>query len=168
MGKERIIYQEWIVALGRDPSVPWQEAASSGGSYDTAIITAVGKALSSLSEEEAAFIRLFYFQGLGYREISEKTNREIYRLEALHESAVRKLKTRLRRFLENRFDISSPVKYPDCPLCNHPEREEIDRLIRTKTAAETWKRIIKTLRDKYGLSIVMPQRLIGHKKYHMI
>jgi hypothetical protein len=168
MGKERIVYQDWIVALGRDPSLTWQEAVSSGGSYNTAIITAVGKALSSLSEEEAAFIRLFYFQGLGYREISEKTNRQIYRLEALHESAVRKLKIRLHRFLGNSFDISSPVKYADCPLCNHPERGEIDRLIRTKTAAETWKRIIKTLRDEYGLSIVTPQRLIGHRKYHMI
>ncbi len=165
MGQNRILYQEWIVKLGRDPARSWQEAADTGEGYNDEIVMAVTRALETLSEEEAAMIRRFYFQGLSYQEISRITGREIYRLGALHRRALRKLTARLRPLVQetcNRDDF----RKTGCPLCDHPAREEIDRLIYSKRREETWKRMIKTLRKEYALPIRSPQLIIGHLKYH--
>ncbi|MCP4569978.1 MAG: sigma-70 family RNA polymerase sigma factor [FCB group bacterium] len=165
MGRERIIYQNWIVELDYDPALgrPWEDVASG---YSEKVISAVNQVLDNLDPAEALFIRRFYFQGMSYRKISRLTGRAIHRLETLHNGAIRKLKIRLPAIL----DLPEPVALStnsDCPLCNHPESEEINRLICSKGSEETWRRIIKVLKETYGLVICSPQRLIGHQKYHI-
>ena len=91
----------------------------------------------------------------------------MYRLENLHQNAVRRLKRRLSGLLGGRFNTSAERKIV-CPLCRHPDVDKINALIRSKTREETWKRIIRILRDDFAVAGVMPQRLIGHRKYHMI
>lgn len=167
MGQNRIVYQEWIVNLGRDPARSWPEAADTGGGYNDEIVMAVTRALETLSEEEAAMIRRFHFQGLSYQEISRITGREIYRLDALHRRAMRKLTVGLRPLVEESCRRDHFPK-TGCPLCSHPAREEIDRLIHSKRREETWKRMIRILRKKYALPIRSPQLLIGHLKYHTL
>lgn len=166
MGRERIVYQDWIVELGRDPATIGQVPPPAQRCDSVPIITAVNQALHALEAEEAFFIRSFYMQGMGYREISRLTGRAIYRLEALHAGAVKKLKRRLYALLGGRYRIPAPPQ-PECPLCRHPRAEAIDRLIRAKSPEETWRRIIRELRHDYGIVIDTPQRLIGHRKYHM-
>lgn len=165
MGQNRIVYQEWIVKLGCDPARPWHETVDSGQEYNNEIMMAVTGALETLPEDEATMIRHFYFQGLSYREISRITGREIYRLDALHRRALRKLTALLRPLVEKTYGRND-CPGTDCALCNHPARQEIDRLIHSKRREETWKRTIKTLQQDYALPIRSPQQIISHLKFH--
>ncbi len=169
MVKDRLVYQDWIVALGHDPCLHWQEAAGAGTSYNAAAIRAVTEALGMLSEDEAAFIRLFYFQGMRYEDMGRLSGRAKHKLARLHQKAIRKLRLCLQEILD-----PPPPRAPSAPsqitclVCNHPRRDEINLLIKSKSNRETWKRIIRTLRQEYDLMIPNPHRLIGHRKYHMI
>jgi len=167
MGSNRIIYQDWIVELGHDPTQAYRLTPGPEETYNRAIITAVNRAMEALDEEERAFIRAYYLQGMSYRQISRITGQAIYRLENLHQNAVRRLKRRLSGLLGGRFNISTEREIV-CPLCRHPDVDKINALILSKTREETWKRIIRILRDDFAVAGVMPQRLIGHRKYHMI
>jgi hypothetical protein len=165
MGTSKLVYQEWIVTLGRDPARSWQEAACVRPSYDDEAILAVTEALEMLSEEEAALIRDFHFRGLSYEDISRTTGREIYRLELLHRRALRSLTVRLRPWFESK-DARTGHPQSTCLLCRHPARKEIDHLLHSKRREETWKRIITILRETYKAPIRSPQQIIGHLKYH--
>jgi RNA polymerase sigma factor (sigma-70 family) len=187
----RVIYQNWLVEISADPaqterqsngdevrSISLDEPTTALIGDDAAvessqeneraqsIIRAVRKALRSLSEPEREFIMQFYFSGKTYRQISDQTGRAIHRLEALHKRAVRKLRKALDAFVRDRLGIKtdSPT---DCPICRSPYLAQIDLLIAERDCTETWKPIIKTLREKYQLQIRSPQVLIGHEKYHM-
>jgi len=161
---KRIVYQDWIVELGRDPSRPQAD----GGTYEynQEIIAAVNRAMERLSDHESEFIRLYYMQGMNYRRISQETGKPIHLLEALHQRALRRLKPLLHDLLGGRYNIPAPQENV-CPLCLHPRSEEINRLIRSKTKPETWRRIIISLRDEFGIVLPTLQQLVGHNKYHI-
>ena len=107
----------------------------------------------------------FYYMGESYREISEKTGRAIYKLTALHNRSIKKLKNRLAVFVRERFGVKNK-KIGKCPVCDSEYRGEIDEIIANRDKKATWKPVIKLLKDRYGLVINTPQVLIGHTKYH--
>ena len=166
MSGRRIIYQNWIVALGFDPAQNWYQSVKSPET-NKKLIRAVNEVLVLLDKPEADFIRCFYFQGMTYRTISNLTGRAIYRLETLHQQALEKLRRYLKDQLKSYITEESQIKSA-CPLCCHGRREEIDRLIASKGERETWRRIIRQLKTEFNIEITTPQRLIGHLKYHMI
>lgn len=166
MAPSRLIYQDWIVNLGFDPAGSWQQAAVKSKQNPT-LVKAVSEALLLLKNDEADFIRSFYYQGMTYPQISRQTGRAIYRLEALHRRALIKLRHTLSSSLGVCGSANLSMK-DSCPLCSHTQRIEIDALITSKKPQETWHRTIKTLKEKYGLFIKTPQRLIGHRKYHIL
>ena len=67
MGYARIIYREWIVALGRDPNMPRFDMLPRERKNCREIISAVSRAMVALDREEEEFVRLFYMQGKTYR-----------------------------------------------------------------------------------------------------
>lgn len=165
MGRDRIVYQNWIVKLGRDPDIKIHDIGEPTP-YNQRIIAQVNDVIDSLDIDEADFIRRFYMQGICYREISELTGRAIYRLEALHYRALKKIRNRLGSFLSDSFEISVKAA-SDCPLCTHTNNDRINNLIRAKPKEETWKKIITTLKNEYQIKIGTPQIIIGHVKYHI-
>ncbi len=167
MSRERIVYQNWIVELGRDPTTTWDEQSRSPDGYNLKIINAVNRALSLLDEDEVSFIRAFYIQGLTCRQISVETERAIYKLESLHRGALKKLRKSLHHLLGEKYHIPEPDNHI-CPLCAHPRSDEINRLLKSKTDQETWKPIIRILRRRYGIVLSTTQILVGHHKYHMM
>jgi len=164
--KDRIVYQDWIVSLGGDPSLTWEERSREGGTNNQTIIRAVNQVLESLTEEESGFVRCYYFQGMSYQAIGDLTGRARYRLELLHNRALKKLRKRLAATLGGKYHIPLPGD-GECPLCRHPRKTEINTLIQTKGTEETWRRIISTLRGEFGIRMVTPQQLKGHQKYHI-
>lgn len=188
----RIVYSNWIADIGYDPSqqidmseisIPEHLLVSLDeigaaiivgpiGSRPTAdkeqlelLQTTVRAALELLNEEEREFIIRFHFMGESYRHISERSSRAIYRLEALHKRAVRKLKNELAGFVANRFGVKQTILRP-CKLCSSPHREQIDRIISNRDRRLTWRPVIRQLREKYDLRLKSPMLLIGHEKYH--
>ncbi|MFH2049866.1 MAG: sigma-70 family RNA polymerase sigma factor [bacterium] len=110
MSNSRVVYQNWIVDLGRDPlKQGFQNSAFE--KPDEQIKEAVSSALKKLNANEQEFIIQFYYMGKSYQEISTQTGRVIYKLEALHKRALKKLEARLQGFVSNRFDIKrgSPI-----------------------------------------------------------
>lgn len=193
MGKKKIVFQNWIVELGRDPNSTHEYRDSPEMvSLDSGLIgkvtdqktrdliarradreklqAAVQKALAKLSDDEEEFIRQFYFMGISYRIISEKSGRAIYRLEAIHRRALKKLRKELSDFVERRFNLKMGQTQADkgatCLICNSTAREEIDRLISGRNKEASWTAVIREIRSKFGLKIRSPQLLIGHEKYH--
>ncbi|MDH4156079.1 MAG: sigma-70 family RNA polymerase sigma factor [candidate division Zixibacteria bacterium] len=191
MSKGRLTYQNWIVDIGFDPDagspagVGWgDDEIKSAGDIDseavgvqktaapgreqpvTALIRQkVAAALEHLNREEKEFITRFYYMGQSYREISEKSGRAVYKLAALHERALKKLKALLGGFVAEKFKIDAdPV--PTCPLCASRYRREIDQLIDRRGRKATWKPVLKLLKEQFGIKVRSPQLLIGHSRYH--
>ena len=172
MGKNRLVFINWIaesgLAVDKSTYFPPNETELERINVRAAMIRQrVGEALRRLSEEEKEFVERFYYIGQGYREISEKSGRTVYKLEAVHKRAFRKLKKELAPMVKEFYDLDIEKKSElTCPLCRSPYREEIDRLIGSRDRQGTWRPIIKVLREKYGLKINTPQILVGHEKYH--
>lgn len=193
MPRNRIVYQNWIVDLGYDPSLRnrteiWHEGDTELISLDTPdaelidtetvshtdnmairIQQQVSRSLLCLTDEEREFITQFYFMGRTYKTISEKTGRAIYKLEALHKRALRKLKKELLPFVSKHWHITITKNQSNrnsCPICRSSYRNEIDQLIANRDKTKTWRPVLQILREQYGIIIRSPQILIGHEKYH--
>ncbi|UCC45016.1 MAG: sigma-70 family RNA polymerase sigma factor [Candidatus Zixiibacteriota bacterium] len=177
---KKVVCLDWVVEMGRGPRTDrngsrkyLDETAKSpeeiqGEARRQEFIQAeVREALASLVEDEREFVELFHFSGLSYAEISEKSGRPVYRLEALHKRALKKLRRELAPLVEKLYDFEPDGSSTrECIICNSPFRPEIDLLIKYKEDSETWRGIIRELRKKYGIRIRTPQTLIGHQKYH--
>ena len=164
----RVIFQDWIVERGHDPSRPVEPVdldLDSPADPARPIRDSVQAALARLPERDREVVERFYFMGQGYRELASQTGQSCYRLEALHRRAIRQLKKGLRRFVRDRYGIYSKP-HNDCPICRSPDRAEIDRLIARRDPEGTWRPIIRSLRNDFNITISTPQVLIGHEKYH--
>ena len=181
MSPERITYQNWIADLGRDPSQPLDFDGQSGpipvGTGDFEVLNnpeperrrrireAVAFALSKLSDNERELIEQFHYMGRSCREIAERSGRTIQPHEALHQRALRKLRTALAPIVKQLYDLGVSTD-PDCLICTSPHRATIDRLIRERSRSDTWRPMIRLLKSRFGIIITTPQTLIGHEKYH--
>jgi hypothetical protein len=130
----------------------------------------VALALRELTDDEREFVERFYYCGQSYREISEKSGRAVYKLEAVHKRAVRKLRRELtplvKKLFKMNFEPDDSMSRATCPICSSSHRNEIDKLIADRDRRGTWGPVIKSLKEKFGLRIKTPQVLIGHEKYH--
>jgi hypothetical protein len=126
---------------------------------------AVAFALSKLGDNERELIEQFHYMGRSYREISGRSGRSIHRLEALHQRALKKLRTALAPLVKQLYGLGVSTD-PDCPICTSPHRASIDRLIRERNRSDTWRSMIRLLKGRFGILITTPQTLIGHERYH--
>jgi RNA polymerase sigma factor (sigma-70 family) len=127
----------------------------------------VRKAVEKLSCEDKQFIRLFYFEFKTYQQIAGKLGRKIHKLERIHQRALDKLRILLAGFVQERFNLEVP-KSSSCIICNSPFRRELEQLIRDKRQDETYSRLIRIFKRKYGITVKTPQVIIGHRRKHMI
>ena len=132
-----------------------------------AIKRVVRRAVKKLSEEERIFIEKFYFEFKSYQEIAGILKKRIYKLERIHRRALDKMRILLSDFVKERFKLEVSQK-TDCLICNSPFRQELDELIKNKKKKETYGRLIRIFKQKYGLDIKTPQVIIGHQRKHMI
>jgi len=163
---KRIVYQDWIVDLGRDPAGPQSDETATTGGYNHEIIEVVHRTLEKLRPEEAEFIRLYYMQGMNLRHISRQTGKPIYLLEALHRRTLKKIKPLLQEFLGGKYNVPQPDAN-NCPLCRHSRSKEINIMIQSRSESETWRPIVEILRDEYGINLSTVSELTGHAKYHI-
>jgi RNA polymerase sigma factor (sigma-70 family) len=131
MSSSRVVYQNWIADLGRDPAVPIDSFYPNevGGQPDgrvdelerfTArlpdsqelqrvdrIRAAVTQALSKLSANEREIVEQFHFMGRTYSEIAELSGRAPHRLDALRQRALRKLRKILAPLVKELYGLGS-------------------------------------------------------------
>jgi IS30 family transposase len=167
MSPRKLTYQNWIVEIGFDPGRKGDISVGADRPRNERIIAAVREAVARLSPLEREFIERYYFCGQSCASIASALNKKEKRIEAIRRQAVIKLRKYLAGFVRKQFRIEVETG-PDCPICNSPCKAEIDRLIKNKKKKETWKKIIKMLKEDYSVIIRTPQILISHQKYHMI
>jgi hypothetical protein len=167
MQKIKLAYQNWIAEQGLPPKPFWEVSNPfNGGSRSTSKTdNEVQRAVNCLDEDEMELIVRFYFMGQSLSEISEKSHRQITRLESLRRRALRKLKSRLKLYVKNEYGLKVP-KGKSCVLCFSPDRMRIDEIIRKKSKGSTWRPVMREICRKFGIKIKAPSLLIGHKKYH--
>jgi RNA polymerase sigma factor (sigma-70 family) len=170
----RIRYLGWLTELcGRlDQEIEQRILGSSVDSEEDrkrqeSINREVRKAVQKLRPLERQFVELFYFDFRSYQQIAGIMKKKIYKLERLHQRALGKLRIVLSYFVKEQFKLE-PLQKTDCVICNSPFRKELDELIRSKKDEETYARLIKTFRQKYGINVKTPQTIIGHRRKHMI
>lgn len=167
MGKAKIIYQNWIAEIGADPhKIREVMSSDSPGLPDDEIVRAVQKALKKLPPFQRELIERYYFDGCSCEELSRDYDFRIREIRAYLRQAIKSLKKSLNPFVKGRFGLQTD-RIADCPICTSPFREEIEKLIIGRNPRETWKNVMKILRQDYGLDIKAPQTLISHKKYHI-
>ena len=188
MNKKRIIYQNWITDIGHDPSKDFNNDSpdnlnfmemigmNTGSLFNKQLLEkqkkigrlkkAVKNALEKLQVNEREFIVLFYYMGKTYREISEKSNKEIYRLEAVHKRALKKLKKELAGFVAREYGLKTESNNK-CIICQSDFCNQINEIISKRDKRKTWKPVLEEIELKFSLKIKSPQILIGHEKYHI-
>jgi len=186
MANNRIIYCNRIAESGRgqrEPEIPNQHPFSSldelaeeelerqaiptsSDNRRSVISEQVASAVRLLDDDEREFIARFYHMGETYREISEKSGRQIYSLEAIHKRALKKLRRSLAGLIEREFGFKVSNRNRPCLVCDSGHRDEIDELIASRPPETTWRAVLRTIAQRYEIRIVSPQVLIGHQKYH--
>lgn len=170
----RIRYLNWATEVHGELDQNLQrktEQALPGGALgkeiEESINIEVRKAVEKLSVEERQFVELFYFESRGYREISRKLNKKIYKLERIHTRAVEKLRILLANLVERHFGLRPPPT-AKCVICTSPHRQDLEQLIRNKKEEETYSNLIRLFKQRYGIQIKTPQTIIGHARRHMV
>lgn len=185
----KIKYQNWIYEILHETSPrpsPTGEGDFSlplvgeGGvsAVDPEIEQQVKQALTRLSEKEKIFVEEFYYQGRSYKEISGILKINLKQAEYLHRRAIFKLKNLLADFVERKFKIRVDKGILDksatnhkssvvCVICRNPKQKEIEKVISSKKEHQTWRIILKKLKQKFNLDVKAPQVLIGHMKHRV-
>jgi hypothetical protein len=131
------------------------------------IIDRVQGAIRRLSASEQHFVRLYWFEAWSDKELSERLGSGPKRLRSVKRQILIKLRWMLQGWAAQRFRIAQP-RGPDCVICGHPLRSEIDSMLSSKKPEESLGSVLRKLREDFGLSISTPQIVLGHMKYHMI
>ena len=170
----KIKYQNWIYEIFTETDSP--EENFSAVKADSELEQQVKQALARLSEREKIFIEEFYYQGRSYKEISAILKINLKQAEYLHRRATSKLKNLLADFVERKFKIKTDEVTLDksvtnrksgviCVICRNPKQKEIEKVIGSKKEHQTWRIILKKLKQKFNLDIKAPQILIGHMRH---
>jgi RNA polymerase sigma factor (sigma-70 family) len=172
--RSRIRYLNWVTEFYECPEGKLEEKvfphplhSQESLKIEELINRRVRKAVEKLPSEEKRFIQLFYFEFRSYRQIARILRRKVYKLERIHQRALGKLRILLADFVKKQFKIRVPEE-TDCMICRSPYRRELEKLIGNKKEEETYAKLIKVFKQKYGIDVKTPQVIIGHRRKHMV
>jgi len=84
---------------------------------------------------------------------------------------IRESRDRLKHVLASRMHERWPNRFRKprvCPICSHPKRDLIEKIIAAKKPKESWAFINTKIKKRCGKSINPPSVLIGHLKNHIM
>jgi hypothetical protein len=126
----------------------------------------VRRAVAKLDCHQREFVECFYFMGETYEQIQKRLGKERYKLERIHQQALERLRFLLADFVEAHFGFKVE-RANRCPICSHPKKEKIERILERKRPEESWRPIMKILRKEFGLESTAVQTVIAHLRKHM-
>lgn len=176
MQRKRVVFHEKVVnhysvrhALFRFETGLGSEPGATDPKYGrrqpSAVVAAVQEAVSRLSPEEQELVHQLYVLGRSIPDLAAATGQSADRLQTVHHRIQRRLRSLLGPFVCREYGLAvGETGY--CPVCRSPRRGEIDRIIAAKRLDQTWRPIMRTIREQTGLTVRSPHVLIGHRKYH--
>lgn len=159
---KKVVHYNWIYQTLREGI--WQNVEAT--EKQKRVIAAVQSEIAKLTELEQEFIRMYWFEGMSTAQISDLLGKKVYKLEGMSRRIQRKLKNRLSEFVSREFDVESGSS-KKCLICSSQYRAQIDQMLKSKKPEQTYKHIIKTLKNDFGITVKTPQIIIGHQKYHI-
>jgi hypothetical protein len=108
---------------------------------------------------------MYHFENLDFEQIAAALGISQTNAVKLHNEAMvilkHKLADRVRRRWPGRVAGTSR-----CPICDHPKRDQIEKIVAGKKTTESWGTINKRLKSSIGRIFHPPTLLINHQKYH--
>ncbi len=150
-------YQHWMDAM--------VDLVATGDDDDQELDRTVRQALEKLEEPEKELAERRYLMGQSIAVISEELRRSERDTERGLREVSLKLKRLLKPYVEKRYNTGI-IYQRRCSICEFANRECAEEIIAGKQKKETWRRVMRELRQ-LGLSIDSPQAVIGHVKYHL-
>ncbi|HSG99132.1 MAG TPA: sigma factor-like helix-turn-helix DNA-binding protein [candidate division Zixibacteria bacterium] len=155
-------FAEWMSALALAGGAERDEADSGAAAE---IERRVRDALEELEEFERVALEHYHFMGRTPSQIAAECRRSERAVRRALREGAEKLRFALAEFVSQRFEIPPP-SIAGCPICASAHRRRAERIIAGKQSDETWRRVIRELRERAGIEIKTPQELVGHSKYH--
>jgi len=118
-----------------------------------------------LDEIHRRVIIMYFFENLNLDEIADEIDLHVFQVHKLLSEALLILKHSLAETVQERW----PDRFKNlntCPVCNHPKRHLIEKIIRKKKKNESWRLVNNRLKQKTGQAFNPPSILINHLKYH--
>lgn len=155
-------YEEWM-----DWYCQKSSAGNSSQSQDNELSQKVREALDRLEPSEREALELFHFLARPLDEISARMNLTRRGVERRIRSGRLKLRRLLAGYVQTRYGImTGPEK--KCVICDAEKRVEAEKIVLSKSPKETWRRVLRELREKLNINVCSPQTLVGHIKYHRL
>ena len=127
---------------------------------------AVRDKVFALEEEYRQVIIIHFFEDKSIEMIARETNTSAWQISIRIQEALKILKYSLAEIVRKRW----PGRFDNlylCPICNHPQKKEIEKIITAKKKQDSWGLLNKRLKKKIGLELNPPSIIINHIKYHM-
>ncbi|OQX92298.1 MAG: hypothetical protein B6D58_03655 [candidate division Zixibacteria bacterium 4484_95] len=143
----------------------WQNEKSKNDTDYLAFLDTVRQAVNSLDDKHRRVIEMYFFENLSLHQIEQEMEQNCHQVQKLLREAMLMLKYSLTDVVRNRW----PERFKEvnrCPICKHPQRKTIEKIIKSKKEAESWGTISKRLKKKVGETFNPPSTMINHIKYH--
>lgn len=130
-----------------------------------AFLQKVREAVLQLPPNHSKVIAAYYFECRVIKEIAVELGLSEADIKCILREGLLKLKHTLIPEVKTRW----PNRFGhlrDCPICSHPDRDNIEAIIKAKKHSESWGAINKKLKFKFGVSFNPPSVIISHMKYH--
>ena len=150
----RIVFAPFLPEVPEEKPVPCNENVEKE----------IRRALEKLTEMEREIVERFFFLGQKQGKIGAGLGLSEFRVKTVLLKAKRKLKNFLAHFVRKKYGVI--VKEPICPICLSKKRKRIEKLLKTKTKEEGWKRILRQLREKHQIR-TNSRSLQRHLSEHM-
>ncbi len=131
-----------------------------------AFLESVRQEVYALDSPYRQVIIMYYFENLGLDQITKEVNLDTPHLDRILREGTLLLRYSLAEMVQKRW----PGRFKNirlCPVCSHPRRVAIERILAEKKAGESWGTLNKRLRKSVGKTFNPPSILINHLKYHM-
>jgi hypothetical protein len=129
---------------------------------DPELVTRVDEAIEELEPNMRDIIRMRFYDGMSTKEIAHNLGKPEKNVVGIIYEAKRQLKFLLAEFVNKRWglDVNSL-----CKICVHPERGEIEKVLKSKSQKKSWKKIIERVHFATGERFHPPQILKAHLKH---
>jgi hypothetical protein len=143
----------------------WQNEKSKNDTDYLAFLDSVRQAVNTLDDKRRRVIEMYFFENLNLCQIEQETGQSCHQVQKLLREAMLMLKHSLTDIVCNRW----PDRFKEanrCPICKHPQRKTIEKIVKCKKQSESWGIINKRLKKKVGQTFNPPSIMINHIKYH--
>ena len=127
----------------------------------------VRRQVYQLDKNHSRVIIMYYFENRDIDQIAAETGLGQQDIRKLLRESLLILKYALAGIVEKRW----PDRFKNintCPICSHPQRVDIEKIISAHKSGESWGKVNKRLRQKIGRTFNPPMVLINHLKYHKL